>query len=1196
MDRFRPDDDNSIEPSQLTAEEILAEFLADLEQERAAAPRESERSAPPAEPAAEQQEEDVRVYVPRRNAPRQRETAPVREEREERIPEREEDRKEIGTILREKGEALREKIGKEWRPKLDALLTGFGKKETSEAGAERRKNQREQAAPPATRRRAASEKPRRRESAPKPEAQEEEVSLSVADILAEYHSGLFDEPEPEEAALEPEAPVRPEPVREPEPERIREPEPETIPEPEPELRRIGRKEAEAPAPTEGSGLFDRAASWLRSKAESKRQRPEPERQEQEETIPQPPARPEPEAMPAPRPRRQRRDEDQELDVSHMSIDDILAEFKGEQEPEPAPEMSPEPPLRAEKTEKTRPSLFESEPEGEQPENSPAPEPESRPESKLARQALDARRFIAEMEDSDFAGIREEAAYDRPAAHLDWETDPRAGGRAETEEESFDPRFYLGGQRPRKMVYGDQTLDLSPEEGYVPPQAKADSYPAPQEREEAPEEAPGFFQRLLSSRKKIPSFTERKPAEKAPEEPAPAPEERPGEEILSEEPRTEEGPAEQLLTEEDLAEEIRAEEVRADDAAAGETEPEGAAPEAKRPEGEELRESGGFREMETGYAPRREYNVEQVELPPEGDDFPSFGQYLMGLVGSFLARARGYGGKSTASAEADEEDLGPEVSPAEGMKHYSTFIPFLRLRFRIGLVLLAIMTWITLGLPVSGALRSAPVAAAMVLGLQFCVMLLCLDVVTNAILNVTRLRFGADFAAVFACLLTGVDALTVAMGAGSAHMPLCLISSLALMGVLLSSLLSARALRKTLRVPAIGKLKAAVTGEEGLTGGDLTLIKSARSVKGFVRRTEEMPPDEWLFLRLSPVMLILVLLLGLVVCAIKKDFGSILYVWSALLCPAIPVAALLCFALPFFLGSNRNFRFAAAIAGWSGLCDIGKSRNLIVTDRDLFPEGTIKMGLMRILAESRPEQILTYAGSMVAASGIGFGSCFAEEMEHCGCSMRQVENFEFLPGGGLRGIIDSQVVLCGSTELMRLMNVWVPDELVTRTSVLLAVDGILQGIFNLEYSPRDSVRAALVALIRSTRHPIFAIRDFNVTPAMLRECFDLSTDGYDFPPYVDRFALSEASPDPNSKIAAVLCREGLESMIQMADTGRGMYTAVRLNLFLTILGVLLGVLFVFTRLLGAGVMGPGGLLVLALVCALPVFLLSFVMQK
>ena len=58
----------------------------------------------------------------------------------------------------------------------------------------------------------------------------------------------------------------------------------------------------------------------------------------------------------------------------------------------------------------------------------------------------------------------------------------------------------------------------------------------------------------------------------------------------------------------------------------------------------------------------------------------------------------------------------------------------------------------------------------------------------------------------------------------------------------------------------------------------------------------------------------------------------------------------------------------------------------------------------------------------------------------------------------------------------------------------------------------------------------------------------------------------------------------------------MYTAVRLNLFLTILGVLLGVLFVFTRLLGAGVMGPGGLLVLALVCALPVFLLSFVMQK
>ena len=35
------------------------------------------------------------------------------------------------------------------------------------------------------------------------------------------------------------------------------------------------------------------------------------------------------------------------------------------------------------------------------------------------------------------------------------------------------------------------------------------------------------------------------------------------------------------------------------------------------------------------------------------------------------------------------------------------------------------------------------------------------------------------------------------------------------------------------------------------------------------------------------------------------------------------------------------------------------------------------------------------------------------------------------------------------------------------------------------------------LVRSGRHPVFAVRDFNVNPEMLHNTFDLATDGYDF---------------------------------------------------------------------------------------------------
>ena len=192
---------------------------------------------------------------------------------------------------------------------------------------------------------------------------------------------------------------------------------------------------------------------------------------------------------------------------------------------------------------------------------------------------------------------------------------------------------------------------------------------------------------------------------------------------------------------------------------------------------------------------------------------------------------------------------------------------------------------------------------------------------------------------------------------------------------------------------------------------------------------------------------------------------------------------------------------------------------------------------------------------------------------------------------LYGLIDGSVVICGSTELMRLMNVRVPYRLVGKTSVLLAIDGVLYGIFNVKYTPLPQVRQALINLIRSDRHPIFAIRDFNINPEMLAKTFDIATDGYDFPPYVERFKISAAAPGEDSKIAAVVCREGLRPLTHVAETGRKMYLAVRANLAVTLASSLLGLLLVFIKLISTGTVSPVFLLVYMLLSAVPVAVIS-----
>ena len=629
-------------------------------------------------------------------------------------------------------------------------------------------------------------------------------------------------------------------------------------------------------------------------------------------------------------------------------------------------------------------------------------------------------------------------------------------------------------------------------------------------------------------------------------------------------------------------------------------PSGQAKPETAPSGEDKPAGEGEAKAEAGQTPEPDetYNPEEDDEILYSGDFPSFGQWILNELMTLWIRLNGIGNReSTATMEDDSEDLGKEVNVANASRYYGSQVTMLRMRFQIGLVILAILAYLTLGLPVSGMLKTAKVSAAMCLGLQLTIMLLCLDVVTNAAVNLTRRRFGADQLAVLACLISSFDALIVAVGGfGTPHIPLCLFSSLALMGILLSSLLSARALRKSTRVPAIGKRVYCVTAEEGVRAkGDLTLLKSVRPSAGFVRRAEETPPDEALFSRSALLQLLAAMLLSLLTGLVKHSMGDYLYILSAILSCAVPVTALLAFALPFFIGSGRIFSSGAAVAGWSGIHDIGCSRNLIVTDRDLFPEETVSIETVRIFADDSAERVIGFAGSMIAASGSGLAPSFAELMEKNNCRMRQVEDFQWLAGGGLQGRIEGSTVLCGSSDLMQLMNVKVPYRLVDRTTVLLAIDGVLYGIFKINYIGLPEIRTALQELIASNRHPIFAIRDFNITPDLLHEVFDVATDGYDFPPYGDRFRISEAKPSETSKVSAVICREGLGPLTHLADTGRSMYVAIRMNLIITAAVAVIGMILVFFKLIGSGEVSAWLPFVLMLLDAIIVSLISLFMR-
>ena len=81
---------------------------------------------------------------------------------------------------------------------------------------------------------------------------------------------------------------------------------------------------------------------------------------------------------------------------------------------------------------------------------------------------------------------------------------------------------------------------------------------------------------------------------------------------------------------------------------------------------------------------------------------------------------------------------------------------------------------------------------------------------------------------------------------------------------------------------------------------------------------------------------------------------------------------------------------------------------------------------------------------------------------------------------------------------------------------------------------DSVRNALVSLINSKITPLFAVRDFNITPSMVKTKFEISTEEIEFPTFEARYYLSSDSDNQDIKPSAIMSRNGLGQFVEIVE--------------------------------------------------------------
>ncbi len=517
----------------------------------------------------------------------------------------------------------------------------------------------------------------------------------------------------------------------------------------------------------------------------------------------------------------------------------------------------------------------------------------------------------------------------------------------------------------------------------------------------------------------------------------------------------------------------------------------------------------------------------------------------------------------AVLDTDEEDLGPEVSAEKAYKYYAGNLNALKRRLPAAIVLGLLLVWIAFGLPTFGALRAHVAVRTLVcLILELAIVMMGLDVFTAGITALLRGRPSMWTLVSLACIFSGLDAaVSVALGTCTGA-SFCAVSGVSMVGAIWGSMLTCRGFRRSMRALAMSKDPYAVTAESAVTDDGVTLLKSKRGTAGFIRRCEEPDCMESVFAAMAPFLLAGALLLSVAAAWKTGEWESFFRILAAITCASAPLAVFFAFSLPFSMISKSLFHSGAAICGWPGLRDIGRSRHLIVTDRDIFPNGTISIDGIRVLEGMYPDKVISYAGSLIAASGSDLGPVFAELMSRNSCLTQIVDDFRCHEGGGLTAMINGEEVLCGNAGFMRLMSIRLPQRLTVSTSVFISINGVLSGVFTIKYVPVTSVQDALVSLLHTRREPIFAVRDFLVTPLMIKNKFRMPSDTFDFPSFAKRYDISAAEPSPESQISAILSREGLGPLAQVSDKGRRLYGVIRLCSVLAVICALFGMGLMF----------------------------------
>lgn len=359
------------------------------------------------------------------------------------------------------------------------------------------------------------------------------------------------------------------------------------------------------------------------------------------------------------------------------------------------------------------------------------------------------------------------------------------------------------------------------------------------------------------------------------------------------------------------------------------------------------------------------------------------------------------------------------------------------------------------------------------------------------------------------------------------------------------------LRKAVRLDSLVKVK-------GYFAEDAGIVRTEGKLDDFMDNySKRTGPEKALNIY---ALLSLLLSIGIAVLAgTRHGLSLAIQVFSTSMLVAVPSVAFVSQSRPAAILERRLHMVGTVICGWQGVKALRGRASFPLTDKDIFPSGSVKLNGVKFLGEMDPDQVIAAAASLMRANGGGLEPVMTQLLKSRNGFFYLPENVQLLPAG-VSGMIKDRKCLLGLKECLEEQGIPIPESAQVSQAIYFASDGQLQAVFALNYARTKSAAGGLVSLNSCRKiRPMVLSDNFMINGALIREKFGIRPKRYDFPDRELRADLAAFQPDPELTGAALTTHQNLSSAVYAVSGSKVLFTACRLGMWLSIFAGLVGLL-------------------------------------